>query len=315
MSGCGVLQSVCCPGRYGEEKSLKKRSTGRSAVMLALASILFWSWAATAFKKALIYHSPWFVVFAGSLISTVVLLAMLLFRRKRICFSDIRQGALFGFLNPFLYYLVLLTAYNGLPAQIAMVVNYLWPVVLVILAVPFLGQKLTAGGISGILLSFAGVALMALLGRSTLDIPIYPLLLAFASTLVWAVYWLLNTRSSGETNAVLLMGFAFGSVYLAIYGIFSGESFFTSSASLHWIVYVGVFEMGITYMMWNTALKLASTTASVGSLIFLTPFLALVPISLVVGEGIAPSTLAGLVLVTAGILLEKHFRNRGPLQK
>ena len=47
-----------------------------------------------------------------------------------------------------------------------------------------------------------------------------------------------------------------------------------------------------------------------GGLIFLTPFLALIPIALIVGEGIAPSTITGLVLVTAGILLEKRFRHR-----
>ncbi|HPF32953.1 MAG TPA: EamA family transporter, partial [Candidatus Sabulitectum sp.] len=73
---------------------------------------------------------------------------------------------------------------------------------------------------------------------------------------------------------------------------------------------IGVFEMGITYIMWNTALKKAESTASVGGLIFLTPFLALIPIALIVGEGIAPSTITGLVLVTAGILLEKRFRHR-----
>lgn len=284
-----------------------------AAVPLALASILFWSMAATAFKKALDHNSPWFIVFCASLISTAVLSAFLIGRGKRVSSRDVKTGALFGFLNPFLYYMVLLHAYNGLPAQIAMVVNYLWPVVLVVLAVPILGQKLTLGGISGILISFAGVALMALLGKGTLKIDLFPLLLAFLSTLAWAVYWLLNTRSKGETNSVLTMNFLFGTVYLTVYGVLTGQSFKPHIESLYWIVYVGVFEMGITYMMWNTALKRATSTAAVGSLIFLTPFLALIPISLVVGEGIAPSTVAGLVLVTIGILVERQFRKKGPL--
>ena len=283
-------------------------SSHRSAVFLALASILFWSWAATAFKKALLHHSPWFVVFAGSVISTLVLLVMLLIRGKRVTAADAGRGAYFGFLNPFLYYLVLLYAYQGLPAQIAMVVNYLWPVILVLLAVPILGQKLTAGSLAGVLVSFSGVVLMALFGRDFLPIALYPLLLAFLSTIVWAVYWLLNTRSTGEANAVLAMSFFFGSFYLALYGAVTGESFVPVTESLLWVVYVGVFEMGVTYMMWNAALKKASSAAAVGSLIFITPFLALVPIALVVGESIAPTTIAGLMLVVAGILLEKKFR-------
>lgn len=291
------------------------RSSDRAAVALASASIIFWSWAATAFKKALLCHSPWFVVFAGSLISTAVLAAVLAVRGRGISGRDAARGAVFGFLNPFLYYLVLLYAYDGLPAQIAMVVNYLWPVVLVLLAVPILGQRLTTGGITGVLVSFSGVALMALLGRNTLSIALYPLLLAFLSTIVWAVYWLLNTRSSGETNAVLLMNFLFGSIYLAIYGVVTGQSFIPAADAVPWIVYIGVFEMGVTYMLWNAALKKASSTAVVGSLIFLTPFLALVPIALVIGEGIAPSTVGGLVLVTAGIFMERHFRKKGTVSR
>lgn len=286
------------------------RSNDGSAVILALASILFWSLAATAFKKALIFHSPWFVVFTGSVVSCVVLLFILLLRRKRVTAADARRGACFGFLNPFLYYLVLLNAYHGLPAQIAMVVNYLWPVVLVLLAVPLLGQRITVGGLAGILLSFTGVALMALLGRNSFSINLFPLLLAFLSTVIWAVYWLLNTRSSGEINAVLLMNFVFGSVYLALYGIITGQSFIPVTDSLLWVVYVGVFEMGVTYMMWNTALKKASSAAAVGSLIFLTPFLALIPIAVVVGEDIAPATVGGLILVTSGILIERRSRIR-----
>lgn len=291
------------------------RGSDRGAVFLALTSVLFWSWAATAFKKALEYHTPWFTVFAGSLISAGVLAVVLLIRGRRVVPGNVRQGALFGLLNPFLYYLVLLNAYHGLPAQIAMVVNYLWPVVLVLLAVPLLGQKLTPGGVSGILLSFSGVAFMALFGRGSLSIPWTPLLLALLSTVIWAVYWLLNTRSTGDTNAVLLMCFLFGTVYLGIYGILTGEGFIPRVPALPWLFYIGAFEMGITFILWNTALKRASSAATVGGLIFLTPFLALVPISVVVGEGIAPSTVMGLVLVTAGILLEKHFRPRGAVTR
>jgi len=290
--------------------ALKQGSSQSTAVLLALSSVLCWSFAATSFKKALEAHSPWFVVFSGSVVSAVVLLVILLARGKRVSPSDARRGVLYGFLNPFLYYLVLLHAYDGLPAQIAMVVNYLWPVVLVLLAVPFLGHKLTRGGFAGVFLSFSGVAVMALMGRSSMRIELIPLGLAFLSTVVWAVYWLLNTRSTGDTNAVLLMSFTYGSIYLGLAGAITGQAFTPAPSALPWLVYIGVFEMGVTYIMWNTALKKAESTASVGGLIFLTPFLALIPIALIVGEGIAPSTITGLVLVTAGILLEKRFRHR-----
>ena len=290
------------------EVIMERNRSDRTAILLALAAVVFWSLAATAFKEALRSVSPWCVVTSGSIISTFVLAALLFARKKRLQRSSIREGALLGLLNPFGYYLVLLHAYNGLPAQIAMAVNYLWPVVLVLLAIPLLGQRISSRGFAGIFLSFSGVALMSLFGRSTLEIPIEPLLLAILSTVIWAVYWLLNTRSTGDTNSVLLMCFAFGSVYLGIYGLLSGESFHGAGEAAPWLLYTGVFEMGITYVMWNTALKKAASAATVGSLIFLTPFLALLPIALVVREKIAISTVSGLLLVVLGIVMEKHFR-------
>jgi len=282
----------------------------RSAVALALASVLFWSGAAAAFKNALVFGSPWLVVLLGTLISTLLFGMVAAAGKARVSRGDVLSGLYLGFLNPFLYYLILLNAYNGLPAQIAMVVNYLWPVVLVLLSVPILGQKLNAWGFAGILLSFTGVMLLALLGRETLEIRKVPLILAFASTVIWAVYWLLNTRNKGRTSSVLFTGFAFGSVYLLLYGIITGEQFSLHAGIVPWALYIGVFEMGITYLMWNTALKWASSTAAVGGLIFITPFLALVFIALFVGETIAISTVAGLLLVVAGIFVEKGSRRR-----
>ncbi len=286
------------------------KKTDRSAILLALLSVLCWSGAATAFKMALVYGSPWLVVFSGVVVSTVIFGVAQALGKTVIGKADILSGLYLGFLNPFLYYLILLNAYDGLPAQIAMVVNYLWPVVLVLLSIPLLGQKLNMKGLAGILLSFAGVLFLAFAGQSSFVISAGPLFLAFASTFVWAIYWVLNARNKGKTTAVLFTSFLAGSIYLFLYGIATGQCFSLHSRILPWILYIGVLEMGITYIMWNTALKWASSTAAVSGMIFLTPFLALIFIGIVVGEKIAPSTVVGLLLVVGGIFIEKRFRRR-----
>ncbi len=289
-----------------------KRSN-RTAIILALLSVVFWSGAATAFKKAFCFGSPWQVVFLSVCVSTVVFGIAFIIKRYRFNKSDFVAGVYLGFLNPFLYYLVLLTAYSGLPAQIAMVVNYLWPVTLVLLSIPFLGEKLQLGGVAGILLSFSGVAFLTLMGRQSFEIQPFYLLLAFISTFIWSVYWLLNTRNSGKAISVLFWSFVSGSFYLAVYGFVSGsEQFFLGRSQflqiLPWVLYIGIFEMGLTYIMWNTALKWASRTSVVSGMIFLTPFLALIFIGFVVGEPISLYTVIGLLLVVGGIILEKRFR-------
>jgi drug/metabolite transporter (DMT)-like permease len=70
-------------------------------------------------------------------------------------------------------------------------------------------------------------------------------------------------------------------------------------------LYVGLFEMGITFLAWLKALKGAKTTAHVVNLIYLVPFLSLLVIALVVGETIRLSTIVGLILIVTGIALQK----------
>jgi drug/metabolite transporter (DMT)-like permease len=71
------------------------------------------------------------------------------------------------------------------------------------------------------------------------------------------------------------------------------------------VTYVGLFEMGITFLIWLKALKLSENTASVTSLIYLVPFLAFIVIYFVLGENILPSTIVGAVFIVGGIVLQK----------
>ncbi len=78
-----------------------------------------------------------------------------------------------------------------------------------------------------------------------------------------------------------------------------------NSPGLLGAVYVGLFEMGITFLLWLKALKLSKTTAHVTNLIYMVPFLSLVLIWFTVGETILPSTIVGLVFIVGGIVLQR----------
>ena len=84
--------------------------------------------------------------------------------------------------------------------------------------------------------------------------------------------------------------------------------------SLTAAVYVGVFEMGIAFVLWSQAMKKAENTAKVSNLIFISPFLSLVFIYFILGEIILPSTYVGLTLIMAGLWLQQQkvrVRQRG----
>ena len=70
-------------------------------------------------------------------------------------------------------------------------------------------------------------------------------------------------------------------------------------------IYIGMFEMSITFVIWLKALNYSSDTAKVSNLIYLSPFLALFIINLTVGEKIHTSTILGLVFIIAGIILQQ----------
>ena len=74
------------------------------------------------------------------------------------------------------------------------------------------------------------------------------------------------------------------------------------------MLWVGLLEMAITFVLWLTALRLADSAARISSLIFLSPFLSLLLLSTLAGEEIRPATPVGLVLIVAGLLWQQRLR-------
>ena len=75
------------------------------------------------------------------------------------------SSAIMGFFNPFLYYIILFKAYDLLEAQIAGTLNYAWPIALVLLSIPFLGQKIKLISLVAICISFLGVVIISTQGQ------------------------------------------------------------------------------------------------------------------------------------------------------
>ena len=216
--------------------------------------------------------------------------------------------AFMGFLNPFLYYLILFKAYALLPAQIAQALNCIWPVLLVLLSIPILGQRIPFMSVLALLISFAGAVVVAFQGDfSGLSVKEpFGVFLAALTSVMWALYFILNMKSKLEEEVSLLLNFLFASVYITLLICFTG---FQVPVLKGWLagVYVGLFEMGITFVFWLKALNLARNTATIGSLIYLFPFLSLILIHYLLGEEIYTSTVFGLVLIITGILANQFI--------
>ncbi|MBF4426577.1 EamA family transporter, partial [Vibrio anguillarum] len=65
------------------------------------------------------------------------------------------------------------------------------------------------------------------------------------------------------------------------------------------------FEMGITFVLWLSALKLTQNTARISNLIFASPFISLILLATIIGEAIHPTTLIGLIFIMLGLLVQQ----------
>ncbi|HPJ35824.1 MAG TPA: DMT family transporter [Spirochaetota bacterium] len=286
----------------------------KKAYIFAITAIGFWSTVASAFKLTLRHMTPEFMILYSSLFSLAVLALIIIIQGKSaMLFSsrkkELLMSALLGTLNPFLYYILLFRAYSLLPAQEAMTLNYIWPIMLMLLSVPLLGERLSPVSIFAALISFSGVAVIATGGDITgLNFSnAAGVALALSSSVVWALFWLLGVRDRRDETVTLFTNFLFGTVYIIIYIMISGDIVLPPLPGITGCIYIGLFEMGITFVAWSLALRYAENTASISNLVFLSPFMSLLLISVVVGEKITLSTVSGLVLIIAGIIIQNRF--------
>ncbi len=284
----------------------------RAYVYVAIV-ILLWSTVASAFKIALRYLDFSQLVFYAVVVSALTFFAILAQQGKlsllrRCTRREYTRSIILGILNPFLYYLVLLKSYSLLPAQQAMCLNYTWAVQLVILSIPLLGQRVGLRSVIAIMISYFGVVVIATRGDLTTLRIFDPLgvFLALTSALIWALFWIYNIKDRRDEVVKLFLNFAVELVFIIAYMTFFGDWAWPSLPGLLGAAYVGLFEMGITFVLWLKALHLSKTTAQVSNFVYLTPFLALVFISIVVGETILGSTVIGLFLIVAGIILQRY---------
>lgn len=289
--------------------------TSRLSYIYALLAVLFWSTVPTAFKISLGELSVLHMLAIAAFTSTIILFIILIAGRKgslilKTSRKELMHSALLGLINPFIYYLILLKAYQLLPAQVAQPLNMIWPIILVFLSIPLLGQKIKSKSFIALFISFAGVFIISsqgsLFGHGHSDIR--GVLLATGSAIFWAFYFILNVKDQRDESVKLFLNFLFGSVYLIITMAVT-DNWLTGGYAVSGVVaavYTGIFEMGITFFFWLKALKLAASTDKVSNLVYLAPFLSLIFIHFILHEPVYYTTPVGLLFIITGIWVQNR---------
>jgi drug/metabolite transporter (DMT)-like permease len=285
------------------------------AILYACIAVLSWSTVATAFKKSL-EHISHFELVLVSCVTSLLIFAILMTIQKKWSLLKGLTGkewgyfALLGLLNPVAYYLVLFKSYDLLPAQVAQPINYAWPIVLVVLLAFVTKQRIPGKKYIGMAISLAGVATISLGGGLAMEngLSVSGLLLAALSAFLWALYWVVNNKNKERFDASLafFMTFFFGSLYMGVASLFVGVDLNTVPGLL-WGSYVGAFEMGIPFICFGLAMRKTDNPTLINQLTYLSPFMSLFIISIVLGEKIVPTTMIGLALIVFGIIFNEYL--------
>jgi len=287
------------------------------AVGYGLVAVALWATVGSAFKLTLRHATPVQLLFYAALVSAILLVVIL------ACRGEIGQlvagsckswwrAALLGLVNPVAYYLLLFSAYDRLPAQEALALNYSWPLMLMLLGSTVQrrwprGRDMVAGAIC-----YAGIWCVATRGDvfSLRFADPLGVGLALASTVAWAASWIVSRSDPRPPVVVLAQNFLVAVPVLAIVVAAKGGGFVVDGYALMGSAYVGAFEMGVTFVLWLLALRYAANPAVVGNLSFLAPVASLFLICIVVGEPLKTSTLVGLPLILTGLVIQNWRQAR-----
>ena len=207
-------------------------------------------------------------------------------------------GGLFG------YHALYFAALQLAPPAEANLVNYLWPLLIVLLSAPLAGEKLGWPHLLGALLGFAGVALLAF-GRGVHFAGDHMLgyALALGCALTWSLYSVLSRRF-GETPTDAIAAFCAASAALSLVCHLVFESTVWPATPTAWlaVLALGCGPAGTAFYFWDHAVKRGDIRA-LGALSYATPILST---AILIACGLAEPTgtlLIAALLVTVGAVL------------
>lgn len=268
--------------------------------LAALGAIVLWS--SLASLASLIPNVPVFLKTGiGLLIGSVIALPLARFQIKQLAVKP--KILLLGVYGLFGYHAALFVALSTSPSVQANLVNYLWPLLIVLLAPLFSKKvKLNLRVVIGGLMGFIGASLAILSGSSSDGLFYSGYLFAFMAAVIWSTYSLATNRiGSFPTPAVGLFALVSGILSIAMHFVFETQ---VSLTSFDWMILVllGLGPLGAAFYLWDYAIK-RSNPQEIGLLSFLTPLLSTGFLLVITGQALSWLLAIAAALIVGGSLI------------
>ena len=287
------------------------RTSFKKEYLFAGISILIWSTIGVVTKwlqQAQIGNMQ--IVAASSLFGFAFLFAVCLFTGRLKLLRGMRAKELLilsgvGLLGTFVYHLLLYSGIAYLSASQAIIINYLWPIMIVLFACLILKEPLTGRKLLAIGLSFLGVAVVTA-GGDLLHVEPQTLLGALFCVLAavsYGLYSVLNKRLHVDELLAMTVFYGASALLSLVWIALRGDWFTPDLPQLAGLAWMGVFTYAIAYITWALAID-RGDTAKIANTAYITPFLTLVWTSLLLREPFSLWSVLGLLLILAGVFIQ-----------
>ena len=289
------------------------------SMLYGLGAVLIWSTLA-AVVKSVVTSIPNLEALAVSSLIAFLTLFILNFRSgrlkslRRYSARQFLQMTGLGLIGMFLYSAFYYLGLSQLSSQEACILNYLWPIMLVLFSILLLHEKLTVLKFLAIICSFVGVVVLSAGGGKAAGNHILGVISCISAAALYGLFCVLNKKAGYDEMISMMVIWLTTAAASAASGLVLET--WVPIVGKQWlgILWNGIMVNALAYLFWALALKNSSNTAATANLAYLTPFLSLFVSAILLHERISLQAALALIFILGGILIQ-HLKIPSKKQK
>ena len=255
----------------------------RPSYIYLVLTILFWSATPAVAKLALGELDNFQLLFYSSIVGVISLFLVILFQGKLNILSQYNKSDYFkmfgmGFLGVYLYYIFLFGVFELARAGQANVVNYLWPVFIILFSIPILKEKWNYKTILAVLISFIGALVVFTGGDLSSFSNNYTLgyILAALGAVCYGLFSVIGKKLHYEKFTSMFIYYISATILIIpTVLLFSNLVVPKLLTTIIPILLLGGVFNSLAFVFWFKALK-AGHTHKIANAVYIVPFLAIV---------------------------------------
>lgn len=282
----------------------------KKSYIYALGAVFLWGTMATVVKLMLAEIPNLQALSVSGWIATLFLVIINLcsgYRQKwkEYGVRDYAAMSGLGFLGMFLYTALYYYGIAQLTAQEACILNYLWPIMLVVFSCVILREPISARKGIAIVMSFAGIVVLTMGNQGERNGNyILGVMSCIVAAVCYGLFSVLNKKKNMDQNITMIISWLTVACSALVFGQLTEE--WVSIKGVQWLglLWLGICTSAVAYLLWALALKDAADSAKIANLAYLTPFISIVFSAIILREKITLHAILALVFIVGGIILQ-----------